>query len=55
MRFGFVGFSSRVLALAAILACSLRGSAAPPEDFPRFEVPGRQKEMSTLRELYWLH
>jgi hypothetical protein len=28
---------------------------APPEDFPRFQVPGHDKEMATLRELFWLH
>ena len=29
--------------------------AAPPEDFPRFQVSGHEKEMTTLRELFWLH
>ena len=28
---------------------------SPPEDFPRFQVPGHEKEMGTLRELFWLH
>lgn len=26
-----------------------------PEDFPRFLVPGHEREMTRLRELYWLH
>ncbi len=26
-----------------------------PEDFPRFIVPGHEKAMQSLRELYWLH
>jgi hypothetical protein len=26
-----------------------------PDDFPRFHVPGYEKEMRTLRELFWLH
>ena len=26
-----------------------------PSDFPKFSVPGHEKEMETLRELYWLH
>jgi len=26
-----------------------------PNDFPRFAVPGLEKEMEALRELYWLH
>jgi len=30
-------------------------AAAPPEDFPRFQVPGQEKEMATIRELFWLH
>lgn len=29
--------------------------AAPPEDFPRYQVPGHDKEMATLRDLFWLH
>ena len=28
---------------------------APPEDFPRYQVPGHEKEMTALRELFWLH
>lgn len=30
-------------------------AAAPPDDFPRFQVPGHEKEMDTVRELFWLH
>ncbi len=30
-------------------------NATPPEDFPRFEVSGYEKEMATLRDLFWLH
>ncbi len=26
-----------------------------PEDFPRFVVPGHEREMTLLRELFWLH
>ncbi len=26
-----------------------------PNDFPRFAVPGFEKQMESLRELYWLH
>ena len=33
-----------------------RGEAMSiPNDFPRFSVPGHEKEMETLREFYWLH
>jgi hypothetical protein len=31
------------------------GGAAPPADFPRFTVPGHEKDMATLRDLFWLH
>jgi hypothetical protein len=30
-------------------------AASPPDDFPRFEVPGHEKQMATLRDLFWLH
>jgi len=30
-------------------------SAAAAEDFPHFQVPGHEQEMTTLRELFWLH
>ncbi|MFQ3549173.1 MAG: glycosyl hydrolase family 65 protein [Armatimonadota bacterium] len=26
-----------------------------PEDFPRYQVPGFESEMDTLRHLYWIH
>lgn len=29
--------------------------AAPPADFPEFHVPGHDREMSSLRDLFWLH
>lgn len=29
--------------------------AEVPEDFPRFIVPGHEKEMESLRALYWVH
>lgn len=28
---------------------------AIPDDFPRFVVPGQEREMGLLRELFWLH
>lgn len=30
-------------------------AASIPDDFPRFIVPGYEKDMSLLRELFWLH
>jgi hypothetical protein len=29
--------------------------AAPPDDFPHYQVPGHEKEMIALRDLFWLH
>src|SRR5262249_24083144 len=43
-------------ALAVLTLLALPSFAAPPpDDFPRFQVPGHEKEMDTMRELYWLH
>lgn len=44
--------------LTVLLSCFVLAGAAfsaPPEDFPRYTVPGHEKEMATLRELFWLH
>jgi hypothetical protein len=44
------------LSLVLILVASVgRASAAPPDDFPRFHVPGHEREMTALRDLFWLH
>ncbi|HVM50660.1 MAG TPA: glycosyl hydrolase family 65 protein [Candidatus Acidoferrum sp.] len=34
---------------------AVAGQAAPPDDFPRFQVPGHEQEMGSLRNLFWLH
>ena len=44
-----------VIQTLSALALTMSVSAAPPEDFPTFHVPGHEKEMATLRELFWLH
>ena len=44
-----------VILTALICARALAFGAAPPDDFPQFKVPGHDKEMATLRELFWLH
>lgn len=31
------------------------GPASIPDDFPRFIVPGHEREMDSLRRLFWLH
>ena len=45
-----------VLLLTASLRAAPPGAApAVPEDFPRFVVPGQEREMESLRRLFWLH
>jgi hypothetical protein len=44
-----------VLQCSLVLTTTVAASAAPPEDFPRFQVPGHEQKMTTLRELFWLH
>jgi hypothetical protein len=48
--------------LIAVLFCLLAIPSAQgqtpmsiPDDFPHFRVPGQEKEMETLRALFWLH
>jgi hypothetical protein len=38
-----------------LLLASVSQAATVPEDFPRFVVPGYEKEMASLRALFWLH
>lgn len=39
-----------------LLAAVCRGFCSPiPDDFPAFTVPGHEKEMASLRALYWKH
>lgn len=53
---GFCGLLV-VLATGASLAGEKPGRKPQPvpDDFPRFLVPGHEREMSLLRDLYWLH
>lgn len=44
----------RWFALALMLTASV-AVAAPPDDFPRYIVPGHDAEMDSLRNLFWLH
>ena len=46
-----------ILMLFAAICITRQGEAemSIPSDFPRFEVPGFEKQMESLRELYWLH
>jgi hypothetical protein len=52
--------ASLTLMLVAVCPSLARQDAAPqrmdvPEDFPRFIVAGHERQMQSLRELYWLH
>ncbi|MCX6374836.1 MAG: hypothetical protein NTU88_02135, partial [Armatimonadetes bacterium] len=45
-----------ILIFTAIAAsCRMEASMSIPSDFPRFEVPGFEKQMKSVRELYMLH
>lgn len=45
----------RTLCVLSLLMLPILAAAAPPADFPHFTVPGHQKAMDSLRDLYWLH
>lgn len=38
-----------------VLIMAAANASAVPEDFPQFMVPGHEKEMESLRALFWLH
>src|SRR3954471_12363049 len=44
-----------LIVLSLFLLCDSIVVAGPPEDFPKFIVPGRDAEMASLRDLFWLH
>jgi len=44
-----------VAVFAIVLFISAANAGTIPEDFPRFVVAGHEKEMESLRALYWLH
>ena len=45
----------RLLACVPLFLLAGLAEAAPPEDFPHFQVPGHEKELAVLRDLFWLH
>jgi hypothetical protein len=47
--------SKTATGLLALLLAASAHAAPVPEDFPRFAVPGADKEMNSLRNLFWLH
>jgi hypothetical protein len=58
MSIATVSLRSLVLIVAMLSARSLRADAPAmqiPDDFPQFLVPGHDREMHAMRELFWLH
>ncbi|MCC6123527.1 MAG: hypothetical protein IT426_01045 [Pirellulales bacterium] len=61
LTFALSGWTAFVLSFFVIFpadfvsAQETRQKASIPDDFPRFAVPGQEKPMSLLRELYWVH
>ncbi len=45
----------RMSFLSGLCLAAISAAAAIPDDFPQFQVPGHEKEMATVRELFWLH
>ena len=45
----------RMSFLFGLWLATINAAAAIPDDFPQFRVPGHEKEMAALRELFWLH
>jgi len=45
----------RMMIMVGSWLATLNMTAAVPDDFPTFLVPGHEKEMAALRELFWLH
>jgi len=46
---------SPVIQASVLLAGAQASAPAVPDDFPRFVVPGHEKELDSLRALFWLH
>lgn len=52
----FVAFSFGIFVLSATaMNRAIAQPPAPPDDFPHFLVPGHEKELKSLRDLFWLH
>jgi hypothetical protein len=41
--------------ILAIWLATVNAGAVVPDDFPRFIVPAKEREMESLRSLFWLH
>ena len=56
LPFGTATLRLRKLFIALTFGFAFSLFASPvPDDFPRFDVPGFEKEMTSLRSLFWLH
>ncbi len=52
---GLAALCLLTISLSPAQEAAARKTIEVPEDFPRFIVPGYEKAMQSLRELYWLH
>ena len=50
-----LSISAIMLMLLPFADAGMEERANIPEDFPLFVVPGQEKEMQSLRELYFMH
>src|SRR4051812_39594213 len=41
--------------VVSLMSIAFAHAAPIPDDFPKFIVPGHEKEMDSLRALFWLH
>ena len=48
-------YRQTAIACAVLIMLSPAYSAPVPDDFPQFVIPGYEKEMASLRDLFWLH
>lgn len=57
-RAGLIGLRCLLRQALGLFLCGLvtgMADAAVPDDFPRFVVPGKQQQMESLRQMFWLH
>jgi hypothetical protein len=54
MRRVFVFLAALLLAHQSVMADELKMTPVP-DDFPKFIVPGHEREMDSIRRLFWLH
>ena len=55
MRASKCKMGALALATSCVITVTTAQPVTVPDDFPRFVVPGHEKEMECLRRLFWLH